>query len=133
MKYTTETGKTLIPESHYVAVINNVKQKQVKEFIIYEWSFESLIDNKPFYFGISLFSSQMADLLRVLGAKEVRKNSFEWDSDDVIGNTVEFNLCHVADKKGVVREQLSDIKMLSASPVKQDIAWGDDNIGGVEK
>ena len=64
MKHTTETGRTLVPESHYVAMINNVKEKTVKEFILYDWSFESVVDGKSFYFGLSMFSSQMADILR---------------------------------------------------------------------
>ena len=132
MKYTTETGRTLVPESHYVAMINNVKEKTIKEFILYEWSFESEVDNKAYYFGLTLFSSQMADLLRALGCQETTKNKFEWDDADVIGNTIEFNICHIADKKGVIREVMSDIKLLSApsKQEKQDIAWGDDNIGG---
>lgn len=126
MKYTTETGKSLIPESHYVAMINNVKQKEVKEFILYDWSFESVVNEKPYYFGISFFSSQMADLLRALGCQEVTKNKFEWDSEAVIGNTIEFNLAHVADKKGVIREVMSDIKLLSvntSTPKKDEIVW----------
>lgn len=112
-KEITETGRTLVPESHYEATIQNVKRKEIKGFIIYEWSFEALVNDKPFYFGISLFSSQMADLLRSLGAKETTSNRFEWDTDEVIGVTVSFNLVHLADKKGVIRETLSDIKMLS--------------------
>lgn len=134
MKYTTETGRTLVPESHYVAMINNVKEKNIKEFIIYEWSFEAEVNGKAYYFSLSMFSSQMGDLLRALGCQEVTKNKFEWDSDQVIGNTIEFNICHVSDKKGVVREQMSDIKLLT-SPVKEkkeEIAWGDDNIGGTD-
>lgn len=126
MKFTTETGRTLIPEGHYAAMINNVKEKTIKEFILYEWSFESLVNEKAFYFGITLFSSQMADLLRALGCTEVTKNKFEWDSDQVIGHTVEFNIAHVEDKKSVIREQLSDIKLLSSvpTPPKEDkIEW----------
>lgn len=136
MEFTTETGRTLIPESNYVAMINNVKQKTVKEFIIYDWSFEAEVEGKPFYFGLSMFSSQMGDLLRALGCKEEPKNKFTWKSEDVIGNTIEFNICHVADKKGVIREQLSDIKLLTAptSQAKHDVVWGtDDHVGEVVK
>ena len=134
-KHTTETGRTLIAEGHYIAMINNVKEKTVKEFILYDWSFEAEVDGKPYYFGLSMFSSQMAELLRALGCTETTKNKFEWDDEQVIGNTIEFNICHVADKKGVIREVMSDIKLLTApsKQEKQDIAWGDDNIGGVDK
>lgn len=135
MKYITETGRTLVPESHYVAMINNVKEKTVKEFILYDWSFEAELDGKAYYFGLSMFSSQMGDLLKTLGCLEISKNKYEWDSEQVIGNTIEFNICHVADKKGIIREQMSDIKLLSAplKQEKQDIAWGDDHVGEVVK
>lgn len=123
-KFTTETGRTLLPESHYVAMINNVKEKEIPGgYIVYEWAFESEESDKTKYFNISMFSSQMADLLRALNCKEVSKNRFEWESEQVIGYTIEFNIVHVADKKGVVREQLSDIKLLTQIPKKDDIAW----------
>lgn len=136
MKYTTETGRTLVPENHYIAMINNVKEKTVKEFILYEWSFEAEVDGKPYYFGLTMFSSQMGDLLRALGCTETTKNKFEWDSEQVIGNTIEFNICHIADKKGVLREQMSDIKLLTKAPQpnkSEEIAWGDDKVGEVAK
>ena len=124
MKHTTETGRTLVPEGHYVAMINNVKEKEVKEFILYDWSFEAVVEDKPYFFGLTFFSSQMADLLRALNCKEVTKNKFEWDDEEVIGNTIEFNVCHVPDKKGVVREQMSDIKLLTQTPKKEEpITW----------
>ncbi len=135
MKQTTETGKTLIPESHYEALITKVRRKEVREYIMYDWSFEALIEDKPYDFVITLFSSQMTDLLKALGAKEVSKNKFEWDDEEVVGNTLSFNIVHVEDKKGIIREQLSDIKMLSApsKQEKQDIAWGEDHVGEVVK
>ena len=126
-KHSTETGRTLIPEGHIVAMITNVKEKEIPGgYIVYEWSFEAEEGDKAKYFSMSMFSSQMADLLRALNCQEVSKNRFEWDDEQVIGNTIEFNIVHVADKKGVIREQMSDIKLLTAAPVKQDIAWGDD-------
>lgn len=112
-KETTETGRSLIPEGHYEATILKVRRKEVREFIIYEWSFESLVDNKQFNFSISLFSSQISELLKSLGAKEITSSKFEWDMEDVVGNTLEFNIGHVPDKKGVIREQLADIKLLT--------------------
>ena len=125
MKHTTETGRSLVPEGHYVAMINNVKEKTIKEFILYDWSFEAQEGDKPYYFGLTMFSSQMSELLRALGATEVTKNKFEWDDEQVIGNTIEFNICHVADKKGVVREVMSDIKLLTQAPQtkKEEIVW----------
>lgn len=126
-EFTTETGRILVPESRYKAMINNVKEKTVREFILYEWSFEAFIDGKPFYFGITLFSSQMADLLRALKCEEVTPNKFKWSSEQVIGNTLEFSLVHVADKKGTLREQLSDIVLLTGQEAQPktpaDVAW----------
>lgn len=127
MRHTTETGRALVPEGHYVAMINNVKEKEIKEFILYDWSFETEVDGKAYYFGLTFFSSQMAELLRALNCKEVTKNKFEWEDEEVIGNTLEFNICHVPDKKGVVREQMSDIKLLTKSEPKtktqEEVNW----------
>lgn len=100
-------------------MIRKVKKKTVKEFILYDWSFESEVNGDPFYFGISLFSSQMADLLRACGAEEIAPNKFKWDDEEVCGLTLNFNLVHMADKKGTLREQLSDIKLLTEVPKKQ--------------
>lgn len=121
----TDTGKTLVQEGNYEALITSVIKKEPKGFVIYEWKFESLKDDKPFYFGISLFSSQMTELLRALGAEEVSTNRFKWDDEKVVGNTLSFNIVHVADKKRVIREQLSDIKLLKSSPKKEEepIQW----------
>ena len=126
----TDTGKTLIPEGNYDATITSVVKKEPKGFVIYEWNFETLKDDKTFYFKISLFSSQMTELLRALGAEEVTPNRFKWDDEKVVGNTLSFNLVHMADKKGVIREQLSDIKLLTIGiknpggvTKPEDIAW----------
>ncbi len=113
-QHTTDTNSSfLVPESNYEAMINKIVKKEIKEFIIYEWHFEALVNEKPFYFKIGLFSSQCADILRALGAEEVSKGKFNWKDEDQIGKTLSFNLTHQADKKGVIREQLSDIKLLT--------------------
>ena len=132
MEQVTDTNSSfLTPESHYEATIEKVVRKEIKEFIIYEWHFEALVNDKPFYFKIGLFSSQCADILRALGAEEISKGKFKWDNESVVGNTLSFNLTHQADKKGVLRETLSDIKMLTPSSnpngVKDpsNIAWND--------
>lgn len=125
-KFTTKTGRTLIPEGHIVGMINNVIEKEIPGgYIIYEWSFETEEDGKAKYFSLSTFSSQMIDFLRALGCQEVSKNRFEWDSEQVIGNTIEFNIVHVTDKKGVIREQMADIKLLTQAPAKTDdtVQW----------
>ena len=122
----TDTGKTLVPEGNYEAMIVAVVKKEPKGFILYEWKFEAVKNDKPFYFGVTLFSSQMTDLLKALGAEEVTANRFKWDDEAVVGHTLSFNLLHVADKKGIIREQLADIKLLSSvatPPKKDEIVW----------
>jgi hypothetical protein len=132
MKQTTDTNSGfLVPESNYEAMITKIVRKEIKEFIIYEWHFEALVNEKPFYFKIGMFSSQMADLLRALGCNEVSKGKFDWDDEEQVGKTLSFNLTHVADKKGILRETLSDIKLMTPSinpgGVKspESIVWND--------
>lgn len=128
MKQATNTSeRTLTPESHYEAMINKVVRKEIKEFIIYEWSFEALVEGKPFYFKIGLFQSQMAELLRALGAIETAPGRFDWDDEEVIGHTLSFNLVHFTDKKGVIREQLSDIKLMTSVPKAdpKEVQWSE--------
>lgn len=122
---TNTSVKILVPEDHYEAMITKVDRKEIPGgFIIYEWSFESLRDNKQFYFKIGMFASQMEELLRNIGATEVAKNEFEWDREEVKGLSLSFNVVHVSDKKGTIREQLSDIKLMSKLPKKkEDITW----------
>lgn len=127
-KETTNTSKNiLVPEDHYEAMVDVINRKEIKGgYIIYEWNFTALINDKPFYFKIGMFASQMDDLLRAVGAVEVKKNEFEWDREQVKGLTLSFNVVHVEDKKGAIREQLSDIKLLSELPKKsaEEINWG---------
>lgn len=111
----------LTPENHYEAIINQVLRKEIKGgLIIYEWHFDTFINDNPLSFKIAMFASQMNELLRAIGATEVAKNEFEWDRDAIKGMTLSFNLCHVEDKKGILRETLSDIKMVS--PAKE-VTW----------
>lgn len=129
VRQTTDTsGRNLTPENHYEATITKILRKEPKGFIIYEWSFEALVNNKPLFFTVGMFPSQMSELLRTLGAVETAPSKFDWDDEDYIGVTLSFNLLHVADKKGVIREQLADIKLLTVrtptgDPVK-DVDWG---------
>lgn len=122
----TNTSKNvLVPEDHYEALIEKVNRKEIPGgYIIYEWNFEALVNEKPFHFKIGMFSSQMDEILKAVGATEVSKNDWEWDRDQIKGLTLSFNVIHVADKKGVIREQLSDIKLMSELPKKSDeIVW----------
>ncbi len=116
---TNTSERTLVPEDNYEATIDVVNRKEIKGgYIIYEWNFTALVDDKEFHFKIGMFSSQMSELLRAVGAVEVAPNDFEWDRKEIEGLTLSFNVVHVADKKGVIREQLSDVKLLSHIPKK---------------
>lgn len=125
MKHTTDTsGRSLVPEDHYDNVmISKIVRKDIKGFTIYEWSFETLVNDKEFTFKLGFFTSQMADLLRVLGGKEVLPGKFDWDDEDMVGQHLSFNVVHVADKKGVIREQLSDIKLVTGVTDPSQIPW----------
>lgn len=116
---TNTSTRTLVPEDFYEAVITVVNRKEIKGgYIIYEWHFTALVDDKEFHFNIGMFSSQMTEILKAIGAEEIAPNDFEWDRKEVEGLTLSFNIVHVADKKGVIREQLSDVKLLSEIPKK---------------
>lgn len=132
---TNTTGRNLVPENHYDnAMVTKVTRKEIKGgYIIYEWDFEAVLtengESKPFYFKIGMFASQMAELLRALGATEVTPGNFDWDDEAVIGEHLSFNVAHVEDKKGNVREQLSDITRVTAGTVTDpaNIAWGEED------
>lgn len=122
---TNTSAKILVPEDHYEAMITKVDRKEIKGgYIIYEWNFEALVNEKTFYFKIGMFASQMDELLRAIGAKEIAQNDWEWDREAIQGLSLSFNVVYVADKKGTIREQLADIKLLSEIPKKKDeIVW----------
>ena len=128
MKERTNTsGNTLTPQGHYEATIDVVNRKEVKGgFIIYEWNFTALKDNKPFYFKIGLFSSQMGDLIRACGGVEISKNDWEWDRDEVVGLTLGFDITHKEDKNGIPREQVSNVVCLTTltkPKVDTEVKW----------
>lgn len=130
-KQTTETGRVLNAEGYYEAMVESapvkktIKKDGIPRFVLYEWEFSAVLKGEGLILKISLFSSQMADLLRALGAVEASPNKFDWDDEEVVGKSISFNLVHVADKNGVMREQLSDIKALGTVSQKQkeDDAW----------
>lgn len=124
MRRTTETGRTLIPEARYDNVnVDWVEVVNIKKFVIYEWHFSTISNGEPFEFKLGLFSSQMGELLKALGAIETTPNKFDWDDEDVIGKKVSFNIVHVTDKKGIIREQLSDVVAIADEQKKEQVSW----------
>lgn len=122
VKETTNTNNFELPEEgHYADLeVSKVIRKEIKEFILYEWHFNNGGDDLE----ITLFSSQMAELLRALGAVEISNGKFEWDRNEVIGYHVSLNVVHAQDKKGVMRASISDVVKLDKP--KAERGWDDD-------
>lgn len=131
MERTNTSNSNLPKEGHYaIAMLETVKKKKVKEvYTIYDFGFSTVLNGENYGFVISFFPSQMGELLVALGAKEVGKNDYEWDMDEVIGTNLEFTIAHQEDKKGNMRAIMVDIKpaVPNANPdgVKspEQIAW----------
>ena len=114
----TETSNWNRPrEGHYpIATLEIVKKKKIKEiYTIYDFGFSTVVDGENYGFTISLFPSQMSELLVALGAKELGRNKYEWDMEVVIGTNLSFTVAHQEDKKGTVRAVLADIKSATQS------------------
>jgi hypothetical protein len=133
-KHTTETSQFTLPaEGHYDCVtIEKVVKKMIKDiYPAYDWSFSTVQDGEVLTFKVLLFPSSMGELLTALGAKEIGKNKYEWDDEAVIGENIEFNLSHKADKSGVLRVVLSDVNKagqnVNPCGVKSpdEIAWSE--------
>jgi hypothetical protein len=113
MKQTTETSSFTLPEERFyeMATVEKVVKKLIKEvYTIYEFSFSAMVDGEVYNFKVGMFPSGMGDLLLALGAKEIGKNKFDWDDEEVIGKHVSFVLSHQADTGGTLRVVLSDVK-----------------------
>lgn len=131
MEITDTSNSNLPKEGHYpIATLEIVKKKKIKEiYTIYDFCFSTVMDGENYGFTISLFPSQMSELLSALGAKELGRGKYEWDMEGVIGTNLSFTVAHQEDKKGTVRAVLADIKIATTSNnpdgVKKvsDIAW----------
>lgn len=130
VKETTNTsGRNLAPEGHYdLTMVQKVVRKNLPSgYVVYEWTFEAEIDDNPIVFKIGLFASQMGELLRALKCKEVKKDEFEWDTEEIAGEHLSFNIVHVEDKKGIIRENVVDVVAIEApkgeTKKDADVAW----------
>lgn len=108
VKETTNTNNFELPEEGHYPDLEIVKviRKDIKGFILYEWHFMAPDLTE---IEITLFSSQMADLLRALKAEEPTSGKFIWDRDEVVGNHVSLNIVHAPDKKGIIRATITDV------------------------
>lgn len=74
-------------------------------------------ENKMFFWTLAykdgegtqlLLPNMMGELLRVLGCTETKKNEFDWDTDIVQGQCFDATVSHGVDKKGVMRQNMSE-------------------------
>lgn len=130
-KEVTNTSNSNLPrEGHYeCATVETCKKKKIKEvYTIYEFGFSTVLNGENYGFVIGLFPSQMDELLKALGAKEVGKNQWEWDTEEVVGMNLSFIISHKADNKGETRAVISDVKSVTVGGQKktgEEIAWTD--------
>ena len=130
MERTNTSNNNLPKEGHYaIAMLETVKKKKIKEvYTIYDFGFSTVLDGENYGFVISFFPSQMSELLVALGAKEIGKNDYEWDMEQVIGTNLAFTIVHQEDKKGNMRAVMVDVKPAldngSVQPIKaKDVVW----------
>lgn len=117
MEKTNTTGIEIKPKGKYILEIERVIKSMIgkdggKQYPGYKWFFiirffdgDIDIDN----FNMFMFKSQMGEILRAIGAKEVEAGVFEWELADAKGKIIECHLEHV-DIGGKLREQLIEVK-----------------------
>ena len=120
---TDTTGIELNPKGEYHLSVNKVIKKSIgkeggTQYPGYEWDFHiefSDADPEKTDFRLFMFKSQMGDLLKALGCKEVKEGVYEWELDSVNGKTISCHLAHV-DVSGKLREQLIEVKGVENKP-----------------
>jgi hypothetical protein len=98
-----------IPDGTYIFKVASVAKRyggSNKDRPFYSWKLE--------YEGVKgdqvLMPNKMGDLLRVLKCTETKPGSFDWDTDLVVNQEFEATVFHQTDKKGVLRQEMSDFK-----------------------
>lgn len=134
MERTNTNSYELKQKGNYLLEIEKVIKKSIgkeggKQFPGYEWTFtvrqcDVELDNNNL--KMFMFKSQMGDILRAVGAKELSPGDFEWDMNAVKGKLIKCYLTH-QDVKGQLRESLIEIKIHPENvPVKtqaSEKAW----------
>ena len=126
---TDTTGVELKPKGHYCLRIDRVIKSSIgkegqKQYPGYKWYFDVMSTDSGFdtdSFDMFMFKSQMGDILRTCGAKEISEGIFEWNLEDMTGKVIECEMAHV-DVKGKLREQLIEI-VASTPVVKEEKSW----------
>src|SRR3990167_760242 len=129
----------LNPSGHYVIDVDELNKKvrtskRGQDFILYELKGQIVdCDFTPETnnFKISMFPNAMVDVLRALGAKETKPGLFERpENKDIAGKRIEFELIHIEDKSGQMRESLIEVKAVKDEdrkkmPAEKTSAWDD--------
>ena len=129
----------LNPSGHYVIDVDELNKKvrtskRGQDFILYELKGQIVdCDFTPETnnFKISMFPNAMVDVLRALGAKETKPGLFARpENNEIAGKRIEFELIHVEDKSGQMRESLIEVKAVKDEdrkkmPAEKTSAWDD--------
>lgn len=115
---TNTNAYELKPAGSYTLEIIRVIKKSIgpkegRQYPGYEWAFDirqSSVDLDDNNFKHFMFKSQMAELLRVLGAEEITPGEFQWNMEAVKGKIIDCELIH-QDINGKLREGLINIKI----------------------
>lgn len=103
-----------IPDGTYQFKVESVVKRYGganKDKPFYSWKLE--------YEGVKgeqvLMPNKMGELLRALKCTETEPGKFDWDTELVVNQVFEATVSHKTDKKGVLRQEMSDFK-----PIKED-------------
>ena len=65
----------------------------------------------------TFFANMLGPVLRVLGCEEVSPNLFRWDADLQTNKYFKATVSHAADKKGVLRQHMSNFEKVDAETI----------------
>ena len=99
-----------LPDGRQTFRVVSIRKHMKSETKMYFWTL-LYGDGKE---GVQLFlPNQMGNLLRVLGATETKQNEFDWETELMEGKYFEATVKHEADKKGVVRQTMSEFAKMA--------------------
>jgi hypothetical protein len=96
-----------IPDGKHNFSVDSVEGKPLGGAYGYVWKFNVL---GKIYEHV-IFPNEMGSLLDVLGFKQ-NAGIYQWDTDKVQGKEFGATVSHLPDKKGVVRQKMSEFKSL---------------------
>ena len=109
--------------SLYVESLTKEYGKRDNTIVFYRLKVVPDDTKNPIPFSVFYFKSQMAELLKALGVKEIATGKFEFDTKDMNGKWITARITHEKDKTGTERVKLVDIKPYETpnpSPIKSE-------------